>query len=88
MALVGDNRVTRYRLNIDGMSCDHCVNSVSAALQAVSAVRDVVVDLAAGTATVGMDESGTGVTALVEAVRGAGFQVGGFSRIGDSSADS
>jgi len=37
---------------IKGMTCDHCVTAVSAELGLLPGVRDVRVDLAAGTATV------------------------------------
>jgi copper chaperone CopZ len=41
---------------IKGMTCGHCVNSVSGELGRVPGVREVRVDLAAGAATVTSDE--------------------------------
>ena len=40
---------------IKGMTCGHCVNSVSGELGRVPGVREVRVDLAAGAATVTSD---------------------------------
>lgn len=37
---------------VDGMTCDHCRNAVTAEISAIPGVQAVTVDLAAGTATV------------------------------------
>ncbi|MEV0153108.1 cation transporter [Micromonospora sp. NPDC050686] len=37
---------------VQGMTCGHCVNSVSTELRAIAGVDDVQVDLAAGQVTV------------------------------------
>ena len=61
-------------LEIEGMSCDHCVKSVREALQHVSgaAVRSVEIGRAEVDAA-----PGTPRAALVEAVEAAGFDVVG-----------
>jgi copper chaperone len=57
-------------LKITGMTCGHCQNAVSKALKGVQGVRDVLVDLAAGRATVEGDvEPGH----LVEAIEEEGY---------------
>ncbi len=43
----------RVELKVDGMTCSHCSGSVSRALQEMSGVADVQVDLADGKATIG-----------------------------------
>jgi len=43
---------TTTTYTIQGMTCEHCVNAVGTELRALPGVRDVRVDLAAGTATV------------------------------------
>ena len=58
-------------LSITGMSCGHCVASVEKALNAVSGVEQVEVDLEAGTAVVTGDAS---VDALITAVVNEGFE--------------
>lgn len=42
-------------LTVDGMSCQHCVQAVTKAVQALPGVTDVQVDLAAKTAVVAHD---------------------------------
>lgn len=42
----------KTQLRIKGMSCNHCVNSVRTALEAVPGVESAQVDLAAGVAEV------------------------------------
>ena len=62
----------RIDLNVEGMSCGHCRGTVEQALKAVAGVREVVVSLEEGRATV----RGEGVDAesLLRAVRERGFE--------------
>lgn len=39
-------------LNVDGMSCEHCVKAIQKAVGAISGVESVVVDLSAKTVVV------------------------------------
>lgn len=39
-------------LNVDGMSCDHCVKAITKAVGSLPGVSDVAVDLSAKTVTV------------------------------------
>ena len=65
-------------LQIDGMSCDHCVRAVREALEGVSGA--VVESVEVGRATVDAGPEATRAD-LVEAVEGAGYAVtGGESR--------
>lgn len=55
------------KLNIQGMSCQHCVNAVNEALSEVEGVEQVVsVDLNAGTAEVKGDAEAATLIAAVE----------------------
>lgn len=67
-------------LTIRGMTCDHCVRTLSGALRAVPGVREAQVDLLTRTARVEHDEAG-GVGELFSAVQRAGFQVDGFQAV-------
>lgn len=67
--------------NIDGMSCDHCVQTLSTALDGVVGVSDRQVSLAKGTARVRFDEAACEPKAVIDAIRSAGFQVTGFARV-------
>ena len=64
---------------VSGMTCEGCVGKLSAALNGVEGVAESDVRLAAGTARVRFDESVCDQGAVVEAIRGAGFEVTGFS---------
>ena len=58
---------------VQGMTCEHCVRSVSAEVAKIPGVTDVAVDLAGGTLTV----TGDGVTTdeLRAAVDEAGYSL-------------
>lgn len=55
---------------VEGMSCEHCEQTVEEALRGVSGVTDVTVDRDAEHATV---EGHADVTALAQAVEDAGY---------------
>ncbi|WP_432927944.1 heavy-metal-associated domain-containing protein [Microbispora sp. CA-135349] len=63
---------------VTGMTCGHCVSSVSEEVGAVAGVTDVRVDLASGLLTVETD-GGVDDAAIVAAVREAGYDVAGVS---------
>jgi copper chaperone len=57
---------------VEGMSCDHCVKSVTEAVQALEPKANVVVDLAAGRVTV---EGSDRRDAVAQAIKDAGYAV-------------
>ena len=59
-----------------GMTCGHCVNSVTEEVSQVHGVTDVNVDLASGGLTV-TSEAGVDDSAVRAAVEEAGYQVAG-----------
>ena len=59
-------------LEVEGMSCQHCVRAVREALTAVAGVTRVEVEV--GRASIEVDE-GTRREALTEAVSSAGYRV-------------
>jgi copper chaperone len=59
-------------LQITGMSCGHCVQAVTRALEAVPGVRSVHVDLASRQAHV---SGAADLAGLMAAVRAAGYEV-------------
>ncbi len=59
-------------LNIDGMSCEHCVSHVQTALQNVDGVQTAEVSLEGGTARLELSED-VATDALVQAVQEAGY---------------
>jgi copper chaperone len=63
------------KLNVEGMSCQGCVASVTRVLKAVPGVTEAVVTLKPGSATVTYDAARTDVRALKAAIEGAGYDV-------------
>ena len=61
----------RLRLEIDGMTCDHCVRAVTTALRALPGVQ--VEEVAIGRATVDFDPARTTPGQVVEAVADEGY---------------
>jgi len=64
---------SQVELKVDGMTCQGCVRSVTKKLSGVAGVSGVAVDLAAGKATVGYDDSASKVQDLIAAVEQIGF---------------
>lgn len=62
----------RVKLQIEGMSCGHCVNAVNRALNGVSGAK--VAEVQIGRAVVDLPSEGPTAEALVEAVRKAGYR--------------
>ena len=66
--------MTTATYTVSGMTCDHCVNSVSSELGKLPGVNNVQVDLATGTVTVDSQEP-LEQAAVAAAVDEAGYQV-------------
>ncbi|GED71543.1 copper chaperone CopZ [Brevibacillus reuszeri] len=60
-------------LNVEGMSCNHCVNTVEKTLKELGAEGKV--NLAAKTVEVSYDENGTTLEAIKEAIEEQGYDV-------------
>jgi len=63
----------KVTLQVEGMSCNHCVNSVEGALKQLGASAQV--DLSAKTVTVEYNESSTTLAAIKEAIEDQGYDV-------------
>ncbi len=66
----------KLEMTISGMHCEACVAKIRAALATITGVQDS--DVQIGSATVTFDDGQCGPKPLLDAVRGAGFQLGGF----------
>lgn len=62
-------------LNIEGMTCGHCVESVTKALEGLAGVSEVAVILEEKSAELSYDESKVGLSEMIKAVEEAGFTV-------------
>jgi copper chaperone len=65
----------RKVLNIEGMSCEHCVMAVTRAVSALAGVDSVEVSLENNTATVEYQESKLPLETIEEAIEGQGYDV-------------
>jgi len=68
--MVKSRKVT---LRVTGMTCEGCVRNVTQALEKISGVVSAEVDLAAGRAVITLDSDNITTTALVLAVKAAGY---------------
>lgn len=59
-----------YELNVEGMTCNHCVGRVTRAIKELDSGANVEIDLAAKLARV---ESSTPVAQVAEALTDAGY---------------
>jgi copper chaperone len=66
-------RMTNITLNVQGMSCGHCVNSVEGAVKSLGASAKV--DLASDSVTVDFDETNVSLTTIKEAIEDQGYEV-------------
>jgi copper chaperone len=62
-------------LNVEGMSCSHCVNAVNKAVGALDGVRGVMVDLKAKTVTVEYDDSKVTLENIKNEIEDQGYDV-------------
>lgn len=60
-------------IEVQGMSCGHCVNSVEGAVKNLGAAAKV--DLAKGSVTIDYDESKTSLEAIKQAIEDQGYDV-------------
>ncbi|WJH32795.1 copper chaperone CopZ [Paenibacillus sp. CC-CFT747] len=65
--------MTKVVLNVKGMSCGHCVNSVEGAVKNLGAAAKV--DLAAGSVAVEFDENAVTLDTIKEAIEDQGYDV-------------
>ena len=61
-------------LKVEGMSCANCVRHVDEALREIAGVAEVEVRLGEGKALITHDPARAPLTALIEAVREAGYE--------------
>ncbi len=71
-----EKRVTA-RLDVDGMSCVNCEDRIEKAVRALDGIRDVAASAALCEVMVTFDPDRVGLTAIADAVKGAGYQVRG-----------
>ncbi len=69
------NNTKNIELPVHGMSCAGCVKSVETAIQKLSGVKEVTVNLSSETASVKYDPSSQNIGGIKEAIQNAGYKV-------------
>ncbi|HBF37084.1 MAG TPA: copper resistance protein CopZ [Firmicutes bacterium] len=67
------NTVTK--LNVEGMSCEHCVKSIKKAVGDLAGVNSVEVDLKAKTVTIDYDAQSVDIPMIKDAIADQGYEV-------------
>ncbi|HTZ52683.1 MAG TPA: copper ion binding protein [Spirochaetia bacterium] len=62
-------------LNVQGMSCQHCVHAVKSSVSALAGVDSVDVSLEKNLVTVGFDPAKSSLPAIKAAIEGEGYSV-------------
>lgn len=62
-------------LNVQGMTCSGCVNSIRKVLEPIPGVRSVEVSLDKGVARIEYDETKAGIEQFKSAIEEAGYDV-------------
>jgi len=60
---------------VDGMSCEHCAQAVNNAINVLSGIESVDVDLFNKTVTVEYDDTQTALDKIAEAIEEQGYDV-------------
>jgi copper ion binding protein len=66
--------MTDLRIQIDGMTCQHCVMRVKQAIESLPGIQDVKVEI--GTASISFDASVIQQKEIEEAIVTAGYTIG------------
>jgi len=67
------NKIEKYTIIVEGMSCGHCVNAVEKAVGSLPGVRSAKVDLVTKTLIVEVDTNIATLVQIKEAVDEQGF---------------
>lgn len=67
--------MTNLVLQVEGMSCNHCVEAVTKALKAVQGVDSVAVSLAEKKVSIGYEDASVTPEQLKEAIEDQGYDV-------------
>ncbi|MEK4671178.1 copper chaperone CopZ [Niallia sp. FSL R7-0271] len=65
----------KVKLNVQGMSCNHCVNSIEGSVGKIDGVSNVKVDLGAGSVLVEFDKEVVTLDKIKETIDDQGYEV-------------
>ena len=62
-------------LNVEGMSCSHCENSIKKAVGSLNGVGNVIVDLGGKKVTVEFDPKKVGIDIIKDTIEDQGYDI-------------
>jgi copper chaperone len=71
----GEGGMKHQVINVNGMSCDHCVQSITKALRDVNGVASVKIDLEKKVVAVDFEEDQTDLKTISNKITEVGFEV-------------
>ena len=69
--------MTKSTVNIEGMTCGHCAETVTKVLNGLSGISEVSVSLEENLARVNYDDETISLLEITKAIEAAGFEVKG-----------
>ena len=67
--------MTQKIIHVEGMTCGHCVETVTQAVNVLDGVNQVLVDLESKQVSVDFDDNRTNIEAVTSKIVEAGFEV-------------
>ncbi len=67
--------MTHQNIHVEGMTCDHCVETVTKAVHSLAGISQVSVDLEKDQVSVDFDENRTDLDAISSKIVEVGFEV-------------
>ena len=67
--------MTHQVIKVEGMTCGHCVETVTQAVQSLEGIQKVTVDLEKKEVTLDYDEQKVGLESISARITGVGFAV-------------
>jgi copper chaperone len=70
-----NEKMKEVTLNVEGMSCNHCVNSIERGLNELDGIQSVKVYLDKKEVSVSYDESKTGIENIKDTILDLGYDI-------------
>lgn len=67
--------MAHQNIHVEGMTCEHCVETVTQAVQSLKGISQVNIDLEKKQVSVDFDETLTDLGAISSKINGVGFEV-------------
>ena len=67
--------MTQASLKVDGMTCNHCVETITSSLEKFSGVLEVIINLEEKEVTLNYDEARIGLKEICSEISTLGFEI-------------